>query len=42
MAGTTGFTPDSWCTDCAYYKAKRTPRKRPVEDTQPPDTWRRW
>ena len=28
MAGTTGFAPDSWCTDCAYYKAKRVPRKR--------------
>jgi hypothetical protein len=28
MAGIAGFVPDSWCPDCAYYKAKRSPRKR--------------
>ena len=28
MAGKEGFSADSWCTDCALYKAKRTPRKR--------------
>ena len=38
MAGTAGFTPDSWCADCGFYKAKRTPRKRQEEE---PDTWRR-
>ena len=45
MAGITGFVPDSWCPDCPYYKAKRTPRKRPIEEPeapQAPDTWRRW
>jgi hypothetical protein len=39
MAGTAGFVPDSWCPDCAFYKAKRTPRKRQDE---PQDNWRRW
>lgn len=38
MAGTTGFTPESWCTDCAYYKAKRVPRKR----EEPRDYDYRW
>ena len=42
MAGTAGFTPDSWCADCGYYKAKRTPRKRPIEEPAAPDHWRRW
>lgn len=39
MAGTAGFVPDSWCADCALYKAKRVPKKRQDE---PPDSWRRW
>jgi hypothetical protein len=44
MAGNTGFVPESWCPDCAYYKAKRTPRKRPQQEelVPPQDTWRRW
>jgi hypothetical protein len=29
MAGTAGFTPESWCLDCGFYKVRRTPRKRP-------------
>lgn len=37
MAGTTGFTPDSWCPDCAYYKAKRVPRK--PQDRQDQYRW---
>ena len=41
MAGTAGFVPDSWCADCAFYKAKRTPRKR-QEETPADETWRRW
>ena len=41
MAGLAGFVPDSWCLDCAFYKAKRTPRKRP-EETPADETWRRW
>jgi hypothetical protein len=41
MAGTAGFQPDAWCADCAFYKAKRVPKKR--EEPPPPlDTWRRW
>jgi hypothetical protein len=39
MAGTTGFAPESWCADCSYYKAKRTPRKPPERHD---DNWRRW
>jgi hypothetical protein len=27
MAGTTGFNPDSWCPDCAFYKLRRVPRR---------------
>jgi hypothetical protein len=42
MAGTAGFTPDSWCVDCGFYKAKRTPRKRQEETPASQDTWRRW
>jgi hypothetical protein len=29
MAGTTGFSADSWCLDCGHYKIRRNPRKRP-------------
>jgi hypothetical protein len=29
MAGTAGFTPESWCLDCSFFKVRRTPRKRP-------------
>ena len=35
MAGTTGFSPEAWCGDCAYYKAKRVTRKR--EEPAPQD-----
>ena len=28
FAGKEGFVPDSWCPDCAFYKLRRTPRKR--------------
>ncbi|HWW86828.1 MAG TPA: hypothetical protein VNZ26_24705 [Vicinamibacterales bacterium] len=28
MAGTTGFDPNAWCPDCAFYKLRRTPKKR--------------
>ena len=40
MAGMTGFAPDSWCADCAFFKAKRSPRKR--QEDAPRDDWRRW
>ena len=32
MAGTTGFDPEAWCPDCSFYKVRRIPKKRPVED----------
>jgi hypothetical protein len=41
MAGTHSFAPDSWCADCGFYKAKRTPRKR-TEDSPSQDSWGRW
>ena len=28
FAGKEGFAPDSWCGDCAFYKLRRTPKKR--------------
>jgi hypothetical protein len=40
MAGMTGFVPDSWCTDCSYYKAKRSPRKRQESDVDSNANWR--
>ncbi|CAN5542539.1 hypothetical protein BH23ACI1_BH23ACI1_22070 [soil metagenome] len=27
-AGKEGFSPDSWCPECAFYKLRRTPKKR--------------
>ena len=32
MAGTTGFDPDAWCPDCAFYKVRRIPKKRSPDD----------
>ena len=28
FAGKDGFVPESWCPDCAFYKLRRTPKKR--------------
>lgn len=28
FAGKEGFIADSWCPECAYYKLRRTPKKR--------------
>jgi hypothetical protein len=28
-AGKLAFTPEAWCPDCALYKLRRTPKKRP-------------
>ena len=28
FAGKNGFKPDSWCPECAFYKLRRTPKKR--------------
>jgi hypothetical protein len=32
IAGTTGFDPQAWCPDCAFYKLRRTPKKRPADE----------
>jgi hypothetical protein len=29
MAGATGFSAESWCVDCQYYKVKRVTRRPP-------------
>ena len=29
MAGSTGFTAESWCIDCPHYKVKRITRRPP-------------
>ena len=34
MAGVQTFSPDAWCTDCGFYKVRRTPRKRPTPPPQ--------
>ena len=28
FAGKSGFRPESWCADCAFYKTKRKPATR--------------
>jgi hypothetical protein len=28
FAGKEGFSADSWCVECAFYKLRRTPKKR--------------
>jgi hypothetical protein len=28
FAGKIAFKPDSWCPECAFYKLRRTPKKR--------------
>jgi hypothetical protein len=32
MAGTTGFDAEAWCPDCQFYKVRRVPKKRTVDD----------
>jgi hypothetical protein len=29
MTGTSSFDAEAWCPDCAFYKVRRNPRKRP-------------
>jgi len=29
ITGATGFNAESWCPECAHYKLRRNPRKRP-------------
>jgi hypothetical protein len=28
IAGSTSFDPEAWCPDCAFFKLRRTPKKR--------------
>jgi len=32
IAGTTGFDPEAWCPDCTFFKLRRTPKKRPLDE----------
>ena len=32
MTGTNGFDPEAWCPECAFYKLRRTPKKRDYFD----------
>ena len=32
FAGKEGFVAESWCPDCAFYKLRRTPKKRDRND----------
>jgi hypothetical protein len=32
FAGKEGFNCESWCLECAYYKLRRTPKKRDRND----------
>ena len=32
MMATHGFDAEAWCPDCQFYKVRRIPKKRPVED----------
>ena len=32
FAGKEGFVAESWCPDCAFYKLRRTPKKRERDD----------
>ena len=29
FTGARGFDAEAWCTDCRFYKLRRTPKKRP-------------
>jgi hypothetical protein len=32
LAGTNSFDPEAWCPDCAFYKLRRTPKKRSPDE----------
>jgi hypothetical protein len=32
FAGKEGFKPESWCSECGFYKLRRTPKKRERND----------
>ena len=37
FAGKEGFNADSWCLECAFYKLRRTPKKREREQDRSSD-----
>ena len=32
ITGANGFDPEAWCPSCTFYKLRRTPKKRPIDD----------
>lgn len=32
LAGRDGFNPEAWCPDCAFFKIRRTPKKRDPDE----------
>jgi hypothetical protein len=32
LTGANGFDPEAWCPECAFYKLRRTPKKREFPD----------
>ena len=32
LTGANGFDPEAWCPECAFYKLRRTPKKRELPD----------
>jgi hypothetical protein len=32
ITGVHGFDPEAWCPECTFFKLRRTPKKRPIDD----------
>jgi hypothetical protein len=32
ITGVHGFDPEAWCPECTFFKLRRTPKKRPMDD----------
>jgi len=32
LTGAHGFDAEAWCTECAFYKLRRTPKKRSPDE----------
>jgi hypothetical protein len=32
ITGVHGFDPEAWCPECTFFKLRRTPNKRPVDE----------
>lgn len=35
FAGQNGFNPEAWCPECSFYKAKRSTKRRAIDDGWP-------